>query len=405
MGGLQLEKPICDHIIFMGDSLSDRGTMNKRTLFGCIPMSVLSGLHNTSPQGRFTNGLAWSDHLAAVIANRLLLKQLADKWGMCDEDISEAIITGRRDILKYINRLYTLDDDKHVRYQNKIWLRSYCEGGLSAHNYQWVPTINPVTLFSRAILSNLAQKRNLLLQDDLRYFKEAKAHTCQEMSKKSTLVIEWSGANDLITVNERPSVEIAEKAIKDRIQNISILLAHGYRHFILFNMPDLSLTPRYQAKSVEERVNASLCCEHYNCTLQAAVAKFQQAQPECKIEIYNVYEQFSQVYQHPEKYQFERDKLTTPYTKSKDFIAPHDGISPSQGYMFYDDVHPTADFHAAQSYHFYDFLAERYELLRPGQTSKRAEKALGNLGQFGQHHAGLSRREFEEISAKLYPIL
>lgn len=397
MGGRQMEKPVCDHIIFMGDSLSDRGTMNKRKLLGCIPMSVLSGLHNTSPQGRFTNGLAWSDHLAAAIANRLLLKQLADKWGMRDEDISEAIITKRRDVLKRIDRLYTLDDDRHVRYRGKIWLRSYCEGGLSAHNYQWVPTLNLVTLFSRAILSNLAQKRHALLQDDAQYFKDPKAKVCREMSKKTTLVIEWSGANDFITVNDRPSVEIAQKAIVDRVQNVQALYQQGYRHFILFNMPDLSLTPRYQAKSIEERTNASRCCEHFNRVLQEAIAELQKEKPDCVIHIYNVYEQFSQVYQHPEKYQFSRDKLTKPYTKSKDFIEPRDGVSPSSGYMFYDDVHPTADFHAQQSYHFYDFLSARYELLRPGQSAKK--------GFFNKHFAGMSLQEFKQKTAALYPVL
>lgn len=401
MGGRQTEKTVCEHIIFMGDSLSDRGTMNRRSLFGCIPMSVLSGLHNTSPQGRFTNGLAWSDHLAAAIANRLLLKQLANKWGMLDEDISEAIITGRRDILKRIDKLYTLDDDRHVRYQGKIWLRSYCEGGLSAHNYQWVPTINPVTLFSRAILSNLAQKRSLLLQDDARYFKHPKVALCDEMNKKTTLIIEWSGANDFITVNDRPSIEIADKAIIDRMQNVKALFAAGYRNFVLFNIPDLSLTPRYQAKSVEERVNASVCCEHFNRALHDAVLAFRQAQPDCKIDIYDVYGQFSQVYQHPEKYQFSTEKLTQPYTKSKDFVEPRDGISPSSGFMFYDDLHPTADFHAQQSYHFYDFLTERYELIRPGQALNKSRK----MGTFSKHFSEMSCQEFEQKAASFYPIL
>ena len=46
-------------LIIMGDSLSDRGTLNQRKLFGLIPMSYLSGLSSKSPRGRFTNGFLW----------------------------------------------------------------------------------------------------------------------------------------------------------------------------------------------------------------------------------------------------------------------------------------------------------------------------------------------------------
>ncbi len=47
------------HLVVLGDSLSDRGTLNKRELLGFIPMSYLSGLRSKSPKGRFTNGFLW----------------------------------------------------------------------------------------------------------------------------------------------------------------------------------------------------------------------------------------------------------------------------------------------------------------------------------------------------------
>ncbi len=63
-------------LIMMGDSLSDRGTLNKKLLFGCISLSKLSGLAGHSPEGRFTNGMVWSDHVSAEIASDFTIKRL-----------------------------------------------------------------------------------------------------------------------------------------------------------------------------------------------------------------------------------------------------------------------------------------------------------------------------------------
>ncbi len=38
--------------------------------------------------------------------------------------------------------------------------------------------------------------------------------------KAKTLIIEWSGANDLITVNKRPERKAVDKAIQARVANL-----------------------------------------------------------------------------------------------------------------------------------------------------------------------------------------
>jgi hypothetical protein len=62
--------------VTLGDSLSDRGTMNNRYLFGFIPMKWVAGLSGESPAGRFTNGLAWSDHIVAMFSNSFFINEL-----------------------------------------------------------------------------------------------------------------------------------------------------------------------------------------------------------------------------------------------------------------------------------------------------------------------------------------
>lgn len=61
-------------LIVLGDSLSDRGTLNKRKLLSFIPMSYLSGLSSKAPKGRFTNGYLWGDYVCTTTAEHIPLK-------------------------------------------------------------------------------------------------------------------------------------------------------------------------------------------------------------------------------------------------------------------------------------------------------------------------------------------
>ena len=74
---------------------------------------------------------------------------------------------------------------------------------------------------------------------------------------------------------------------------------------------------------------------------------------------------FEHIYNNPAQYLFDAAKRAQPYTTSKDFKVPSHGLSPATGYMFYDDLHPSADMHALLAAYFYDQLERRYELLEP----------------------------------------
>lgn len=374
-------RPKIKHIIMMGDSLSDRGTMNKRLLFGWLPMHILSGLKGTSPDGRFTNGLAWSDHITAQIASDFTIKRLEKKWHLDHTDIADAIIAKDKRILHTIHDNYSLDDDEFVRFKNKTWVRSYCEGGLMAYDYGWSLSYSIVRFFTRIILSSLTDKRNKLMQHDTKH-----RISCQQ--KAETLVIEWSGSNDLITVNAEPSYTEVDRAIASRVLNVKKLVASGYRHFVLFNLPNLGLTPRYQAKSAKERLHAEGCSYYFNSELSKACMKLQRDFPHCSIKVHDVNSQFEAVYRHPKKHLFDKDKLTSTYLESPSFDSPEDGVSPSTGYMFYDDVHPTADMHAVLAQQFYQTLQESVELLEPDDTIS-AKPALSEgvlLSCFCEHY-------------------
>ncbi len=374
--------------VMMGDSLSDRGTLARRYLCWVFSMSYLSGLSQHSPLGRFTNGLAWTDHVSAMVADQFIIGEAErnpdnlkpeDSTDLSDDvldgemhtrakphqptpqasaDLADDVLGRDPRIAKLVENSYFLDNDRTVRYKGQDFVRNYDEGGLTAYDYSWLPSYSIVRYFTRLILSTLNYMRERLLGDD-------KAHEVSVQHKAETLVVEWSGANDLMTVNARPSKAEVDSAVKARIQNAETLIQNGYRHFVLFNLPDLSLTPRYQAKSAEEQNNARECSVYFNEQLALAAKKLAETYPHASVEIFDVGGLFTEVYENPEEFGFEKDKLKTPYTESRDFSIHKDRTSSAPGYMFWDDVHPTARLHALLAERFYNRFKLEYNFSPP----------------------------------------
>lgn len=335
-----------NEIVFMGDSLTDRGTLNHRMLGHVVPMRRISELNGRSPLGRFTNGFTWSDDTIAKVANRLIISDLKKKYGMDSTDIADGIIHRDNRVVDPIAKNYNLRDDQGVTYKGQKFARNYSEGGLSSHSYKYVPSKSLSRLFSRLVLSTLGQMREKLFAYD-------KEHAISNEQKAKTLIIEWSGANDLMTVNEKPSIYEAKRAVSDRIDNAAKLLQSGYKSIVLFNIPDLSLTPRFNALTAIEKENAHHCSVYFNDQLAIKCQELKNANPGSNIILYDINKIFRDAYENPQKYAFDPAKIKTPYVSSAEFSIKADHTSPANGYMFWDDVHPSSKMH--------ELLAERFD--------------------------------------------
>lgn len=354
--------PSISYFVMMGDSLSDRGTMDHRRLLNLIPMKWLSGLAHKSPEGRFTNGLTWLDDVSALVAEQFTINTL-EGYGFEDKnfldatdvadgilthdrtihlgdhtlsdkplcqrvggkqkalyaitpspqtragtgldqldvalreahhdaidtqhatatDIADAVIAHDISVSDYVRNGYNLSNDLYVRYHGLAIVRCYDEGGLTAQDYAGKLSSSVARFFSRLILSTLAKKREKLLAYDKRY-------GITNAQKQLTLVVEWSGANDLITVNAQPSLLEATRAVQERIENVRLLITQGYRHFVLFELPDLSLTPRFQRRSTEAQAQAKACCEAFNQALRTELAQLQQQHADCVMTVFAINE-------------------------------------------------------------------------------------------------------------------
>jgi phospholipase/lecithinase/hemolysin len=425
------ELPIIKRIIVIGDSLSDRGMMDHRKMLGIISMAELSGLKGYSPDGRFTNGYTWDDFFLANLAESFSIAS-ARRAHFKNEDISDGIISndhrlrenlGDCDIPqawkkrslsdgnisrgKIVHRPgreepqkhdFTLEADKSMRYHGKIWSQTLCEGGMTSHNYRGSfdnlhgNIFKRISLFfSRLILLNLADMRRMLFNFD-------KEQGITYRDKQESLIIEWSGANDLITVNQEPTLAEADNVVAARIQNMRKLIAAGYSQFVLFNQPDISLTPRFQILSEAQRENASACSQHLCAKLEEACQALSQEFPHCSIRVFDIGGTLKQIYDNPEEYGFDPAKKTTPFKDSPDFNIKN-GISSGTGYEFWDDVHPSADSHAIIGKKFLDWTSAFYRFLEPDSKNHQLkhetpEMILATFRQSYKHYLIKDRSGF-----------
>lgn len=324
------------YLVVLGDSLSDRGTFKtKKSWLGPLILK-------DSPKARFTDAEVWGDVLARDLADKAIhkklvkLKQKVEAYTKkCEQDLDakqrkhyEHKLSNAKKAIEALKleRTSTAHHRK-VNYAGQRFFRSYAEGGLTTgiHSlFEWQP-IN--ILSSRALLTNMKEKIKRLLRDD-------KYYSTSDKQKKQTLVVEWSGANDLLTVNKELSFEVAEKAVHDRIKHVRSLVDQGYTHVVLFNLPDFSLTPRFQARSKKEQQKARAVSNYYNDLLKKEMDKLKTEVQVEQLDVFDVNTLFKQ-------------EINARLKKGEKVfeIAPSTGVEGSgahQNYLFFDDVHPTA---------------------------------------------------------------
>lgn len=359
------KKDISRMIIF-GDSLSDSGNMDKRRLFGLFPIPG-TGL-DKSGDGRFADGLVWPGFFALYWANQIFKKAI--KNDTLRQKLWE----------KFVNGLIKPENEVDILQHHLI--RNYAEGGATAATYKILNSIkddidnlsteslkdilkevkygveHPETLLSsiatdvkalgaQGIVINLAIERHQFLHNEANILKDKTADEAKQL-KDETLISLWTGANDLITVNTKPTKEEADTAINAIINHFKELQDNGYSQFVLFNLPDLTKTPFYQKQldkgeiTTKELDDIREVIKYFNSRLEAECNKLTSTP-----KVFDVYNRFNEIYDNPEKYGFDPKLLKKPLSDNPDW-KPEPGIAPAEdmGAMFWNDVHPTSKMQA-----------------------------------------------------------
>lgn len=368
------------NILVFGDSLSDRGTMAQKAI------GAFSGLWGTSPHGRFTNGFVWLDYL---------IKRLAQ-----NENEPVALIPPK---VKQKKSLFSINNDEYVGVESApVLARTYCVGGMTAADYSDDFDCGKAMLnATRKVLDTLGSLREEAIRDDEYMGLDAS-------EKKSTLVIEWSGANDLITANENPTRENAKRAVDARIQHLREMIKAGYREFALFNMPDLSLTPRYQNGKAKIRRQAHEVSQYFNEELERALNELRGLDEiyNCNIHLFDANALFTQAFENPDQYNLDESIKSDPFINSSIFRKKEQEAS-AEGYMFWDEVHPTEAVHVELAEAFFNqVFAPNYRFAHTLQPLVRKfQKAYGmQLEEDISSSCGMCRTQsFDHLDARVTP--
>ncbi|MBP9722044.1 MAG: hypothetical protein KBD64_02670 [Gammaproteobacteria bacterium] len=348
-----MPKPFISRAIIMGDSASDRGEMRATPFIG-----RLAFIGRGAPQrGRFANKFNWADIFASALYNKYLIHSHRSQSQVCLDhaDVSDSIITRR------LSSALTLSSPYRVTFENIDLVRTYCVGGLTSVDYSQLSRISklgysllhPILGATRELLSNLTIQRGKILSDDA-------GNIVSDKIKAQTLIIEWSGANDLVTTNTRPTTDAADLAIAARLANIRTLVTNGYRNFRIFNLPNLADCPRFRKLEKSELENADHISEYFNQKLALEVAILEgilkTEYPDCNIQVFDVCDSFQGI-----KRRFES-------VEAAKFRAEH-GVEPTpkeletrvNKRLFWDDIHITSEAHAKLAGYFYSHFEKDYE--------------------------------------------
>jgi phospholipase/lecithinase/hemolysin len=161
----------------------------------------------------------------------------------------------------------------------------------------------------------------------------------------ATLCTVWSGANDLIQgvtngLNEVSWNKLVNAGVTDIGRALDLLYESGARHFLVFNLPDLSKTPAGLAFPAEVRIFAQGKVILFNTKLAVAVAAFRKSKPKAHVAFVDAFTLLDQILADPAA-----DGFTNVTSDAlADFGEPaFDG--PAADYLFWDEIHPTTKAH------------------------------------------------------------
>ncbi|CDZ77625.1 Autotransporter protein or domain, integral membrane beta-barrel involved in protein secretion [Legionella massiliensis] len=308
-----------NRIVYLGDSLTDKGEMYDSIL------GAWSGLIGTSPNKSFSNTRVWADGMDNMMAEELLKKVVAEHLGIkgyrnfltCTQQerraIQEAIVDLDQHLKDQYKASFGLDNNSRFTIKDDdgndvVFSITKAIGGLTAYSYAGVLSINPVRTIMRYLLSTLAKQREELLEIE-------KDVPAEERAK--TVVHILAGANDLVTVNTRPSHEEVDHAVDAILETMEILWQNGYRQFALSDLPDLSRTPRYQYESRIEQLNAHVCSEYFNRQLEMRLAQFKSKHLDSAVDVFGLHDLLQDGIDNPKKYGFSTEYELSEVDDSK----------------------------------------------------------------------------------------
>jgi phospholipase/lecithinase/hemolysin len=158
----------------------------------------------------------------------------------------------------------------------------------------------------------------------------------------TTLYVVFAGANDLIDSQTNPTVPVNKIG-----SEIGRLITAGARQFLVFNLPPLGFTPRYNG-STATRDSYNARSAQFNTALSTTLDGIGTANPAVTFYRFDVTAMFQRALADPAAF-----GLVNVTSSAAPGLEPGDSsyntsqlVPNPQQYMFWDDLHPTAAVHA-----------------------------------------------------------
>ena len=161
----------------------------------------------------------------------------------------------------------------------------------------------------------------------------------------------WAGANDVLGIaksTETPTQQLAsvQQAVTNEVAFINGLVAHGAKDLLVMSVPDLGKTPYETARPLSDATSSSLA-QTYNTELGAALQQI-VGSGASSVDYLNTYALLDTAIAGPATYGLTN---VTQSVWNGNLTSSHSGTlaatgAAQAGYLFFDDLHPTATGHA-----------------------------------------------------------
>lgn len=130
--------------------------------------------------------------------------------------------------------------------------------------------------------------------------------------KDDVLYVIWIGGNDYLMDASSDVDKLTTKAIAKHTDDMQRLIKHGAKHFLILNLPDLSLTPLARDGRPVQHL-AALSSMH-NAKLALSLEKLKQ-ENKVDITLFDIYALFNEAINHPDKF---NKRYNTHVTNTQD---------------------------------------------------------------------------------------
>jgi phospholipase/lecithinase/hemolysin len=162
----------------------------------------------------------------------------------------------------------------------------------------------------------------------------------------------WAGSNDVLDIANSTTLTSAQQqasvqqAVANETNFISGLAADGAKDIVVLDVPNLGATP-YEAARPATQANATSLAQQYDADLSASLQQL-MASGAVSIDLIDTYSLLDMAIANPAAYGL--TNVTQPVWTGN-LTDSHSGVlnatgAAQGGYLFFDDLHPTATGHA-----------------------------------------------------------